>query len=455
MSETGQSREYTVRLKRPHPKQLSFIRDKVKRKVVRAGRRGGKTTGVGILAVEGFLAGKRVLYAAPTIDQVSRFWGEVKNALIEPIDAGVYVKNETNHTVIIPGTKIRINSEFASEEEKDGIETRIKAKTAWNADTLRGDYADLLILDEFQLMNEDAWELVGVPMLLDNNGDAVFIYTPPSFHSASATKARDPRHAPKLFKKAAADQTGRWRTYHFSSHDNPHLSRAALDEITMDMTALAMRQEIQAEDIDEIPGAMWTREMIDRGRVSQVPDELWKIVVGIDPPGGATECGNVIVGIGPYLVGTTMEAHLFVIGDYSGKGSPDWWSKRVKDAYDDFQANLVVGEKNFGGDMVKHTITTVDPSMPYQDVSASRGKAVRAEPIAALYEQGRVHHVGVFPQLEDEMCSWVPGMSAESPNRMDALVWAATDLAAGVTGRGRVDVDDSAGQQRATAEYLN
>lgn len=423
ISGTPQKNEFTVKLKRPHPKQEPFIRERVKRKVVRAGRRGGKTTGVGILAVEGFLESRRVLYAAPTIDQVTRFWNEVKNALAHPIDAGALYKNESTHTI-----------------ELAGSETRIKAKTAWNADSLRGDYADLLILDEFQLMSEDAWELVGAPMLLDNNGDAVFVYTPPSFHSTSVTKARDPRHAAKMFKKAAADTTGRWKPYHFSSHDNPHLSRIALDEITQDMTALAIRQEIMAEDLDEIPGAMWTRDMIDKHRLP-APETLYRIVVGVDPPGGATECGISIGAIGPCLCkgDHQLETHLFILGDYSLKGSPDVWSRRAQEAYKDFQATKMVGEKNYGGDMVGHTIHTVDPTINYGDVNATRGKAIRAEPIAALYEQGRVHHVECFPGLEDEMCSWVPGVTVASPNRLDALVWQATELLPGVSRRGLQD----------------
>lgn len=196
------ARELTVHLKKPHSEQQAFITSKAKRKVIRGGRRGGKTSGVAILAVESFLKGVRVLYATPTQEQVDRFWQEVKNALEEPIEAGLYLKNETKHIIELPRT-----------------EQRIRAKTAWNADSLRGDYADLLILDEFQDMDEDAWTLVGAPMLLDNNGDAVFIYT----------KKRGKNHTDNLFKKAKEDTTGRWATFVFSSHDNPHLSPEALD----------------------------------------------------------------------------------------------------------------------------------------------------------------------------------------------------------------------------------
>src|ERR1035437_3080126 len=229
--------EYRVCLKRPHPQQERFLRSKAKRKIIRAGRRSGKTTGVAIMAVEYFLDGKRVLYAAPTSEQFAQFWKEVKSALAVLIDAGVFYKNETEHTI-----------------ERTGTNQSIKAKTAWNADTLRGDYADLLILDEWQLMEETAWEDVGVPMLLDNNGDAVFIYTPPSLRSQNLSRARDPRHAAQMYKDAVAEQQScaaqgepsRWEAFHFRSQDNPHISEEALREISKDMSSLSFRQEILA-----------------------------------------------------------------------------------------------------------------------------------------------------------------------------------------------------------------
>src|SRR5215204_6265873 len=196
--DTRTYQEVLIRLPEPHSLQAEFIRNKVPRKVVRAGRRGGKTFGVAILAVVAFLNGRRVLYATPTSDQFLRFWELVRQFLGDAIAAGVYLKNENLHTIAAVGTT-----------------ARIKAKTAWNADSLRGDFADLLIFDEFQLMNEDAWSTVGAPMLLDSGGDAIFIYTPPSAKSMSSSKASDKRHASKLFKRAAADTTGRWRTYTF------------------------------------------------------------------------------------------------------------------------------------------------------------------------------------------------------------------------------------------------
>lgn len=399
-----------VHLRHPHEQQARFITSPAKRKVIRAGRRSGKTVGAAIMAVMIFLAGHRVLYATPTAEQVDKFWFEVKRALAEFIDAGIYYKNETLHIIEIEGT-----------------ENRIKAKTAWNADTLRGDYADLLVLDEWQLMDEDAWSVVGVPMLLDNNGDAVFIYTPPSLHSRSVSKARDPRHAAKMFKRAEEDTSGRWQAFHFTSHDNPYISIEALREITKDMTGLSYRQEILGEDINEVLGALWTRELIDKSRIIHCPD-LARVVIGVDPPGGVAECGIVVAGI-------DNNGHGYVLEDCSLRASPDAWAGTVLTAYNHNNADRVLGEANFGGDMVEATIMQAAKSrgqfVSYKNVHASRGKAVRAEPVVAIYEQGRIHHVGELPYLEDELCTWIPGESRESPNRMDALVWAITELMLG------------------------
>lgn len=406
-----------IRLRQLHPEQQKIADSRAKRRIIRAGRRGGKTTLAADIAVNAFLDGRRVLYAVPTQDQVDKFWTEVIRALQEPLDAKALYKNETRHLIEVPRT-----------------ERRIRAKTAWDADTLRGDFCDLLILDEYQLMNEDTWELVGAPMLLDNDGDAIFIYTPPSLRTISRTKARDPRHAAKLWDKAKADPTGRWAAFHFASHANPHISTAALSEIVGDMTALGYRQEILAEDVDEAPGALWKRAHIEAGRVSKAP-QLARIVIGVDPSATSTgdEAGIVAAGI------ATIDKvrHGFVLGDASMQGSPAQWAGAAVRAFGTWQADRIVAEVNNGGEMVELTIRTVDGGrdLPVTMVHASRGKATRAEPVAALYERGLVHHVGALSKLEDEMCLWSPG--AASPNRMDAAVWALTELMVGAQGWAR------------------
>lgn len=410
----------TINLLRPHKEQARFISSNAKRKIIRAGRRGGKTVGIAIYAVEKFLQGKRILYITPTSEQIDRFWSEVTRALSEPIEADVFYKNETKHII-----------------EKLGTEQRIRAKTAWNADTLRGDYGDELIFDEYQLMDETAWSEVGAPMLLDNDGNATFIYTPPSLHSRSASKARDPQHAAKLYKQALQDISGRWETFHFSSFDNPYISKTALAEIYKDMTSLAYRQEIKAEDVDEAPGALWKRKDLDLNRVVKAPESLTRVVVGVDPSATSDgdEAGIITVG--------KRNTEYYLLADDSVQGSPETWAQAAIIAYHMHKADCIVAEKNNGGEMVASVIKQAVinakargeniGNVPVKLVWASRGKATRAEPISAIAEnvpernqKGRDHHVGSFPLLEDELCLWVPG--DPSPNRLDAKVWAMTEL---------------------------
>ncbi len=217
-----------------HPNQKRLVESTSKRLIVKAGRRGGKTVGAAIKAVNAFLAGKRVLYATPTDEQKGKFWFEVKRALGDLCQTNVYKLNETEHYI-----------------EKVSTENRLKARTAWNPDMLRGDYTELLILDEYQLMNEKVWEDAGQPLLLDKNGDAVIIFTPPSLKMGGTNRSDDPRHASKLFKAALEDTTGLWETIHFTSHDNPYISHEALQIITQDMSLDSYRREIMAQD-DEI-----------------------------------------------------------------------------------------------------------------------------------------------------------------------------------------------------------
>ncbi len=410
--------DLTVKLPRAHDEQRRFIQSPAKRKVIRAGRRSGKTVGMAILAVRTYLAGKRVLYATPTSEQIDRFWYEVKMALGEPLEQGVFYKNETRHII-----------------ERLGTEQRIRAKTAWNADSLRGDYADLLILDEWQLMSEDAWDKVGAPMLLDNDGDAAFVYTPPSPHSRSASKATDPMHAAKLYKRAAAKQEDgddRWAVFNFSSRANPFISQLAIDELAQDMTAIAYRMEILAEDLDDVPGALWTRAGLDTSRLNSHPD-LYKIIVGVDPAASTGQTGIVVAGVGL----EDGAAHGYTLEDVTtpAGSSPATWASAAVAAYHKWKADVIIGEVNNGGDMIEHTIRTVPDGggVNYQTIRATRGKYTRAEPIASIFETDaernklpRGHMVGYYELLEDELCTYVPG--DVSPNRLDAMVWAYTEL---------------------------
>lgn len=174
----------------------------------------------------------------------------------------------------------------------------------------------------------------------------------------------------------------------------------------------------------EVPGALWRRDQIDNLRKREHP-ALVRIVVAVDPSGGDKERNDEV---GLIVVGIDAQKHGYVLADHSGRYSPETWGSKAVALYRQFKADRIIAEANFGGAMVESTIRVVDRSAPVKLVHASRGKHARAEPVAALYEQGRMHHCGTFIGLEDEMVTWVPLESTDSPNRVDALVWAATEL---------------------------
>lgn len=182
------------------------------------------------------------------------------------------------------------------------------------------------------------------------------------------------------------------------------------------------RQELEGHDLDDNPGALWNRENIDAARVRKALDMV-RVVVSVDP---AVTSGEDSDETGIIVTGKDEFGHAYVIEDCSVKGSPDEWGRVAVEAFRRHQADRIVAEVNQGGDMVRYVLETIDKNVPLKMVRASRGKVARAEPISALYEQGKVHHVGAFHKLEDQMCTWEPGMP--SPDRMDALVWGLTEL---------------------------
>lgn len=191
------------------------------------------------------------------------------------------------------------------------------------------------------------------------------------------------------------------------------------------------RQELNGEILDDNPGALWSRNVIEALRVREHPP-LLRIVVGVDPAvtsdPKSDETGIVVAGV-------DAAGHYYVLADASLQGTPLTWATAVKRVYDQYRADRVVAEKNNGGELVEANLRTVDRTLSYRGVWASRGKQTRAEPISSLYEQGKVHHVGTFPLLEDQMCDWAPDSGDPSPDRMDALVWAMTELTQSTTGR--------------------
>jgi predicted phage terminase large subunit-like protein len=195
------------------------------------------------------------------------------------------------------------------------------------------------------------------------------------------------------------------------------------------------RQELDAELLEDVEGALWSRSMIEQCRIDPGAIPVFvRVAIAVDPAVSTTErsdeTGIIVAALGKDRLG-------YVLADHSGKYSPDGWAAKVNQLYKYHRVDRVIYEKNQGGDLVANTLKTVNPHMPLRPVHASRGKILRAEPVAALYEQNKVRHVGAFPQLEDQMCEFAAGSSG-SPDRLDALVYALSNLI--IEGRGGMGI---------------
>ena len=233
------------------------------------------------------------------------------------------------------------------------------------------------------------------------------------------------RKARKLIKRLLNDpavKKSRLRT----SDNAANLSEAFLDEVVGAARGTRLeQQELEGVLLDDVEGALWTADIIDNWRVPAAPADLLRVVVAVDPAVSNEEDSDET---GIVVVGEAEGGHGFVLADYSMRGTPDACMRKAVWAYHHHQADKVIGEANNGGDYIGSLLRTVDPDVPYEKVIASRGKRVRAEPVSALYEQGRVHHVGVHTMLEEQMVSWVPSDPGDSPDRVDALVWGCAAL---------------------------
>ena len=235
-----------------------------------------------------------------------------------------------------------------------------------------------------------------------------------------------PRPTPLIRTLVAAPTTHVTRGSTFDNAAN--LAPAAMAQLKAKYEGTRLgRQELYAEVLDDTPGALWTRAMIEKARFQGSLPAMKRVVVGVDPSGSDGETGDCQ---GIVVVGLGVDGYAYVLKDASDRLSPEGWASVVATVYKTFGADRVVAERNFGGDMVASVLRTNSPNMPVTLVTASRAKHIRAEPVAALYEQGRVKHDGGFSHLEDQMTlmttNWFVGKG--SPDRLDALVWAITEL---------------------------
>jgi phage terminase large subunit-like protein len=293
---------------------------------------------------------------------------------------------------------------------------KVKLFSGDQPDRLRGPQHYSVWFDElaaFQYVQE-AWDMAMFGLRLGGNPRALVTTTP--------------RPLP-LVKRLLSDATT--HVTRGSTYDNrANLAPAFFAEIVTRYEGTRLgRQELNAELLDDVEGALWSRAVIEANRVTKFENPI-TIVVGVDPKANAaveSETGIVVAAL-------CQDGHIYILDDASVNDLPERWAKQVASAYHRWKADRVIAEVNQGGDMVVSTLRVSEPNLPITKVHATKGKWTRAEPISALYEQGRVRHVGAFPKLEDQMCTWLPG--EDSPDRLDAMVWAVTNLAARM-GQGR------------------
>lgn len=296
--------------------------------------------------------------------------------------------------------------------------SRIYLISATDPDKLRGFNLAGAWADEFSSWPYEAtWTEGLIPAIRDKRGPAKVMVT------------TTPKPRP-LVKELLARDDGSVVTVRGSTFDNAeNLSAGALAEMRARYEGTRLgRQELYGEVLLDLEGAMFSWRLIDAYRVKEEPP-LDRIIVGVDPAvtnnSGSDETGIVTVG----MEGRGNDAHFYVLDDCSGRYSPHDWGLAVVAAYNNTGADKIVAERNNGADLVEANLRNIDKMLPIKTVWASRGKTIRAEPIAALYEQGRVHHVGSLPQLEEQMTTWDAGdPKAKSPDRVDALVWAITEM---------------------------
>ena len=282
--------------------------------------------------------------------------------------------------------------------------------TADEPERLRGKQHMKLWADEVAAWRyPEAWDQAKFGLRLGDEPQAVLTTTP---------------RPNRLIKELIADEGTRVTTG--STYENKgNLAGAFLAAIVKKYEGTRLgRQELNAEILDDNPGALWKRGRLEELRVAEAPS-MRRIVVAIDPAAtnnpDSDETGIVVVGLG-------VDKEGYVLADLSMRGTPEEWSRVAVKAYHDHKADRILAEVNNGGQMVESVVRMADRDVSYKAVHASRGKITRAEPVSALYEQGRCHHVGCFPALEDQMCDYNPKTSRFSPDRMDALVWGLTEL---------------------------
>jgi phage terminase large subunit-like protein len=382
-----------------HRKGVRFI-------LVPAGRRGGKTKGACNATIEWMIEGHKILWgdtAIGNIDRyVERYWKP------ELIKSGIDFTYSTQKKIM----------------SLNGFEGYIDFRSADRPENWEGFGYDKIVLNEagIILRNDYLFTNAVLPMLMDNTGSELYAIGTPK----GRTKKDGKEHRFYAMYKRAISNDPLYQLFQYSSYDNPYLSSNDVKELEEEiklMNPQMVQQEIYAEFVDGAEGELWDMSIIERQRIKLTP-ELSRIVVSVDPAISATAKSDET---GITVVGKDGSKNKYVLEDGSGTYSPEQWASEAIRLAKKWGADCIVAEKNQGGDMVKSVLKSVGWNGRIKLVTATKGKFVRAEPIYAMYEQGKVFHVGYHNKLEIQMCAFSSDVK-KSPDRVDALVWGLTEL---------------------------
>lgn len=361
--------------------------------VLRSGRGGGKTRA-------GSEWVRKMTHHAPRIALVARTGGDIRDTLVEG-ESGILATSPPNAMPDWEPSKRRLTW------PNGAIGTCYSAE---EPDRLRGPQHHAAWCDEscHWPLVQDVWDNLVLGLRLGRSPRVCITTTPKPIKWF-----RD------LLKESGTIDI-RTSTYANLANLAPTFREAVLKRY--EGTRLG-KQELHGDILEDVEGALWSLEIIEPHRMDQAPYGLERIVVAIDPAGTANrksdETGIVVIG--------KIGDHLYVLADYSGRYSPNGWATRAVAAYEEFSADLIVAERNYGGAMVETTIRSTGTKARVKTVHSRRGKVIRAEPVVGLYEQAKVHHIGMLDELETEQITWVSG-EGDSPNRVDALVHGAVEL---------------------------
>lgn len=363
--------------------------------LIQAGRGWGKTRS-GAEWVNG-----RARLGKRRIHLVGRTAADVRDVMIEG-ESGILACSPTSFRPLYQPSKRRLTW------PNGAIATTFSAD---EPDQLRGPQCTDAWADELAAWQyDDAWDQLQFGLRLGDDPRCAVTTTP---------------RPTKIVRDLIADENTRV-TRGRTKDNRANLAPAFLEKILKKYEGTRLgEQELEGRVLADTPGALWTNALLEGLRVRVAPT-LIRIVVAVDPATtakkGSDETGIIVIGLG-------VDGHLYVLEDGSGIYKPHEWASKVLALLDTWEADLIIGESNNGGDLVESNITTMRPNAPVKLVWASRGKRVRAEPVSTRYEKGEVHHVGSLPKLEDEQTTWdSTNPDAPSPGRVDALVWGATEL---------------------------